>query len=172
MVATEKRRLKSVELLSSHQLGVLQATLMESVELDKLTLISNFETLDTINCYKLLKNLSGGGMLPAELTYMSVKASNDHGKANLFSTFLLSVFKQEWFFTPMPEVSEDTCFKLDEVNLSSSDVELLLKKIPDTASVAADDIPPFMIRNCANILAPLVYVLFTCFISTRLRPNI
>ena len=75
MVATEKRRLKSVGLLSSHKLGDLQATLMESVELDKLTLISNFETLDTNNCYKFLKNLSGGGMLPAEITYMSVKAS-------------------------------------------------------------------------------------------------
>ena len=92
MVATEKRRLKSVGLISSQKLGDLQATLMESVELDKLTLISNFETLDTDNCYKLLKNLSGG-MLPPEITYMSVKASNDHGKANLFNTFLSSVFK-------------------------------------------------------------------------------
>ena len=111
-------------------------------------------------------------MLPAEITYMSVKASNDRGIANLFNTFSSSVFKQEWFFTPMPEVNEDTCFKLDEVNFSSSDVELLLKKIPDTASVAADGIPPFIIRNCANILAPLLYVLFTCIISTRLWPNI
>ena len=72
----------------------------------------------------------------------------------------------------MPEVSEDTCIKLDQVNFSSSDVELLLKKILDTASVAADGIPPFIIRNCANILAPLAYVLFTCIISTRLWPNI
>ena len=72
----------------------------------------------------------------------------------------------------MPEVSEDTCIKLDEINFGSSDVELLLKKIPDTASVAADGIPPFIIRNCANILAPLVYVLFTWIISTRLWPNI
>ena len=72
----------------------------------------------------------------------------------------------------MPEVSKDTCIKLDEVNFSSRDVELLLKKILDTASVAADDIPPFIIRNCANILAPLAYVLFTCNISTRLWPSI
>ena len=49
---------------------------------------------------------------------------------------------------------------------------MLLKKIPDTASVAADGISPFIIRNCVNILAPLVYVLFTCIISTRLWPNI
>ena len=73
---------------------------------------------------------------------------------------------------PMPEVSEDTCIKLDEVNFSSSDVELLLKKTPDAATVAADGIPSFIFRNCANILAPLVYVLFTCINSTRLRPNI
>ena len=172
MVATEKRRLESVGLLSSHKLGDLQATLMESVDHNKLTLISIFETLDTNNCYKLPKNLSGGGMLPAEITYTSVKASNDHSKANLFNTFLSSVFQQEWFFTPIPEVSEDTCIKLDAVNFSSSDVELLLKKIPDTASVAADGIPPFIIRNCANILAQLVYVLFTCIVSTRLWPNI
>ena len=50
----------------------------------------------------------------------------------------------------MPEVSEDTGIKLDEVNFSSSDVELLLKKILDTASVAADGIPPFIIRKSAN----------------------
>ena len=50
MVATEKRRLKSVGLLSSHKLGDLQATLMDSVELDKLILISKFENLDTNNC--------------------------------------------------------------------------------------------------------------------------
>ena len=43
--------------------------------------------------HKLLKNLSGVGMLPPEITYMSVKASNDQGKANLFNTFLSSVFK-------------------------------------------------------------------------------
>ena len=72
----------------------------------------------------------------------------------------------------MPEVSKDTCIKLDEVNFSSRDDELLLKKIPDTASVAADGIPSFIIRNCAKILAPLVYVLFACIISTRLWPNI
>ena len=48
---------------------------------------------------------------------------------------------------PMPEVNEDTCIKLDEINFSSSDVELLLKKIPDAASVEADGIPPFIIRN-------------------------
>ena len=72
----------------------------------------------------------------------------------------------------MPEVSDDTCIKLDEVIFSSIDVELLLKKIPDTASVAADGIPPFIIRNCTNTLAPLVYVLSTCIISTRLWPNI
>ena len=80
-------------------------------------------------------------MLPAEITYSSVKASNDHGKANLFNKFLSSVLRQEWFCTPMPEVSEVTCIKLDEANFSSSDVELLLKKIQDTASVAVDDIP-------------------------------
>ena len=38
MVASEKRRLQSVGLLRSHKLGDLRATLMESVEFDKLTL--------------------------------------------------------------------------------------------------------------------------------------
>ena len=55
MVATEERGLKSVGLLSSHKFGDFQATLMKSVELDKLTLISKFETFDTNNCYKLLR---------------------------------------------------------------------------------------------------------------------
>ena len=55
MVATQKRRLKSFGLLSSHKLGDLQATLMESVELDKLTLESNFETLNKIIVTKFFK---------------------------------------------------------------------------------------------------------------------
>ena len=59
-------------------------------------------------------------MLPPEINYMSVKASDNHGKANLFNRFYLRFLK--WFFTPMPEVSEDTCIKLDEVSFSSSDV--------------------------------------------------
>ena len=37
MVASEKRRLQSVGLLRSHKLGDLRATLMESVDFDKLT---------------------------------------------------------------------------------------------------------------------------------------
>ena len=150
MVAIEKRRLKSVGLLSSPKLGDLQATLMKSVELDKLTLISNFEILDINNCYKLLKNFFCGGMLPAEITYMSVKASNDHAKQIYSIRFYLRFLNRSGFSTPMPEVSEDTCIKLDEFNFSSSDVELLLKKNPDTASVAADGIPPFIIRKSAN----------------------
>ena len=55
LVATEERGLKSVGLLSSHKFGDLQATLMESIELDKLTLISRFEIFDTNNCYKFLR---------------------------------------------------------------------------------------------------------------------
>ena len=110
-------------------------------------------------------------MLPAEITYMSVKASNDHGKANLFNTFLSSVFKQAWFFTPMPEVSEDNCIKLNEVNFSSSDVELLLKKVPDTASVAADGIPPFIIR-CQHFSAACLRSFYLHYFYASLAKNL
>ena len=147
-VSTEKRKLAKFNLLYSTLLSDLQRDLNNSIS------------------FKLLHKLSGSTPVPSVVKLGASSASTDNTKADLFNNFFCSVFKSETF--TYNGCSDNTSINLRELSFGESDVNSLLKKVPDTTEVAADGIPPFVLKNNADALTPMVYILFsqivTCYI--------
>ena len=64
-VSTEKRKLAKFNLFYSTLLSDLRRYLNNSIELDKITLLSSFHSLDTNDCFKLLHKHSGSTPIPS-----------------------------------------------------------------------------------------------------------
>ena len=96
-VSTEKRKLAKFNLLYSTLLSDLQQDLNNSIELDKITLLSSFRSLDANDCFKLLHKLSGSTPLCSVVKLGASCASTDNTKADLFNNFFCSVYKSKTF---------------------------------------------------------------------------
>ena len=149
-VSTEKRKLAKFNLLYS-------------------TLLSSFHSLDTNDCFKLLHKLSGSTPIPSVVKLGASCASTDNTKADLFNNFFCSVYKSETF--TYNGCSDNTSINLRELSLGESDVNSLLKKVPDTTAVAADGIPPFVLKYNADALTPMVYILFSQIVTCCIWPD-
>ena len=162
-VSTEKRKLAKFNLLYSTLLSDLQRDLNNSIELDKITLLSSFQSLDTNDCFKILHKLSGSTPILSVVKLGASCASTDNTKADLFNNFFCSVYKSETF--TYNGCSDNTSINLRELSFGESDVNSLLKKVPDTTAVAADGIPPFVLKYNADALTPMVYILFSQIVT-------
>ena len=58
-----------------------------------------------------------------------------------------------------------------EISFGESDVNSLLKQVPDTTAVAADSIPPFVLKYNADALTPMVYILFSQIVTRCIWPD-
>ena len=169
-VSTEKRKLAKFNLLYSTLLSVLQGDLNNSIELDKITLLSFFHSLDTNDRrLKLLHKLSGSTPIPSVVKLGASCASTDNTEADLFYNFFCSVYKSETF--TYNGCSDNTSINLRELSFGESDVNSLLKKVPDTTAVATDGIPPFVLKYNADALTPMVYILFSQIVTCCFWPN-
>ena len=123
-VSTEKRKLAKFNLLYSTLLSELQRDLNNSIELDKITLLSSFHSLDTNDCFKILHKLSGSTPIPSVVKLGASCASTDNTKADLFNNFFCSVYKSETF--TYNGCSDNTSINLRELSFGESDVNSLL----------------------------------------------
>ena len=168
-VSTEKRKLAKLNLLYSTLLSDLQRDLNNSIVLDKITLLSSFHSLDTNDCFKLLHKLSGSTPIPSVVKLGASCTSTDNTKANLFNIFFCSVYKSETFTYNV--CSDNISINLRELSFGESDVNSLLKKVPDTTAVAADGTPPFVLKYNADALTPMVYLLFSQIVTCCIWPD-
>ena len=82
--------------------------------------------------------------------FHKTKALNsDHEKSSEFNSYFASVFneKEDHQF---PETFDNPSIKLDDFQLSVSDVEDLLRKCPDSSACGADNIPSFVLSSCSD----------------------
>ena len=168
-VSTEKRKLAKFNLLYSTLLSDLKKDLNNSIELDKITLLSSFHSLDTNDCFKLLHKLSGSTPIASVVKLGASCASTDNTKADLFYNFFCSVYKSEKF--TYNGCSDNTSINLRELSFGKSDVNSLLKKVPDTTAVAADGILPFVLKYNAVALTPMVFILFSQVVTCCIWPD-
>ena len=136
----------------------------------KFSFFSIFITLSTNDSFKLLKQLSAFLPIPPEFYLGNAKASDDNAKAELFNEFLSSVYQEEWFkFTPASN-DENCDFYLNELSFSTIYIEELLIKLPESSYPAADNIPPFILKTGASIIAYFAFILFNLIAITLTWP--
>ena len=164
-VSTEKRKLAKFNLLYSTLLSDLQRDLNNSIELNKITLLSSFHSLDTNDPFNLLHKLSGSTPIPSVVKLGASCASTDNTEADLFNNFFCSVYKSETF--TYNGCSDNTSINLRELSVGESDVNSLLKKVPDTTAVAADGIP-HLFSNIMLMHSRLWFILY----SVKLLPAV
>ena len=131
--------------------------------------LSSFHSLDTNDCFKLLHKLSGSTPIPSVVKLGASCASTDNTKADLFNNFFCSVYKSETF--TYNGCSDNTSINLRELAFGESDVNSLFKKVPDTTAVAADGVPPFVLKYNADALTPMVYILFSQIVTCCIWPD-
>ena len=95
--SSEKRRLAKFHLFSSTKLSFLLHELDNSNELDKVSLLPSFYSLNTNDYFKLFNQFCGTIPISFIIHYDSSTADDAKGKADLFNTFLLSALKPESF---------------------------------------------------------------------------
>ena len=133
-------------------------------------LVSTFNTLSANDSFKLLKQLSGVSPILPEVYLGNAKASADKAKAELFNEFLSSVYQEDRFkFTPAS--NDGNCdFYFDELSFSTNYIEELLLKVPESSSPAADNIPLFILKTGASIIALFAFILFTQIVISLTWP--
>ena len=90
---------------------------------------------------------------------------------NLQSSILIASVFNEKEDHQFSETFDNPSIKLDDFQLSVSNVEDLLRKCPDSSACGADNIPSFVLSSCSDILAPLAFDLFNWIIRNRTWPS-
>ena len=135
-----------------------------SIELGRFSLVEQLNLKNTKHCYRLLRSLKSSSMF-----FGSIKAGSSFEKAQLFNTFFSSVFKTSSFI--LPELQVDGSIHLEDFSFTIDDVYNLLSRIPDDSSLGMDSIPSFVLKECAQQLAPLVFEFFLRITKTQQWPS-
>ena len=135
-----------------------ESEFLESVELDKISLLTNLDNCSIADSFKILKLLSSPNPIPSSITWEKTCASNDLAKANLFNHYFASVFSpsciRENDFIVLAEI------KFPEVKLSLENISHALKRCPNSNAVSYDLLPSSLLRKCYECLMPFAYNLF------------
>lgn len=141
----------------------------QAIELDKHIAINNLNFCSTNEAFSFLRALRGRKELPSIMKWEDTTASTDLEKANLFNDFFCSVFQQNCnTIPPVPEV--DPTVKLSDVTFTVTEVKKQLEKVPESNTITADNLSSGIIRSGADIISPLVYILFSVIIATATWP--
>ena len=158
---TNLRKLtKNWTLLLSLKQRELDKSLNESIELDKQIFIEKINLSCSSHCFRLLRTLGFSKSLPSVMSYSGVSLSSSSEIANGFNTFFGSVFspKIKYDVPASYEFLPELC--IDNVTVSETEIRTLLLRCDDSSSMGADNIPSFVLRECATILSPAVQQLF------------
>ena len=157
---------------SSTKLENLENDVRVFNELDKMTFIESTNNFTIIDAFKMLKCLGGRNSLANRTTYLEISAMSDLEKANLFNMFFQSVYYKCSFPTSAPSEIESPDIQLSDLLVTPAHVGILIENVPPSTIACADGIPPFVLRNCAVTLAPLVHLVFSNIIFLRKWPTI
>ena len=158
----EKTNLRNLNktLLPSLKQRELNKSLNESIELDKQIFIEKVNFSYSSHCFKLLKTLGFSKHLFFVMSNSGVSLSSSSETANGFITFFGSVFSPKIKYDVPASYAFLPELCIDNVTVSETEMKILLLRFDDSCSMGADNIPSFVLRDCATILSPAVQQLF------------
>ena len=170
MKETNQRDLaKSWSLLLSLKQIELNKSLAESVELDKILFIDQFNLSSSKQCFKLLRTLGFNSNYPSVMFYNGNQFSSDLEKAEAFNSFFVSVFAAKIGYNNSAPPSSK--INLHEVDILPKEIHDALLSCDDSTSTGSDQIPSFVLRSCANILTPVICSRFSWVLRNKKWPQ-
>ena len=132
-----------------------ESEFLESVELDKISLLTNLDNCSIADSFKILKLLSSPTPIPSSINWEKTCASNDLAKANLSYHYFASVFIPSCIRENDSIVLAE--IKLSDVKLSLENISHALKRCPNSNAVSYDLFPSSLLRKCYECLMPFAY---------------
>ena len=143
----------------------------DSTELDKELFINQFDLSSTRQCYKLLRSFGFNSSIPPVMFHGNETFFTDSEKALGFNKFFALVFQDKSSHT-VPDQLKEPCIKLMNIDFSLSDVLLLLESCDDSSAAGADELPSFLLHQCAKTQCAPVFELFFWIFKTQYWPDI
>ena len=153
------------------KLRELNLSISESIELDKEVFINQFDLSSTRQRYKLLRSFGFNSSFPPVMFHGGESFFTESEKALGFNKFFASVFQDKSSHT-VPDQLKEPCIKLMNLDFSLSDVLLLLESCDDSSAAGADELPSFLLHQCAKILCAPVFELFFWIVKTQYWPDL
>ena len=153
------------------KLRELNLSISDSIELDKELFINQFDLSSTRQCYKLLRSFGFNSSFPPVMFHGNESFFTDSDKALGFNKFFASVFQDKSSHT-VPDQLKEPCIKLMNLDFSLSDVLLLFESCDDFSATGADELPSFLLHQCAKVLCAPVFELFFCIVKTQNWPDL
>ncbi|KAI5754712.1 hypothetical protein M8J77_010880 [Diaphorina citri] len=107
--------------------------------------------------------------MPKQMTLDGVTCSAPEDIANLFSCSFSSAYQEPREQVPVYPVKD--CIDFNTCQFSSAEVFRALSSLPLKFSSGPDNIPPFILRKCASVLANPLSVIFNRSLSSGIFPE-
>ena len=139
MKETNQRKLaKSWSLLLSLKQIELNKSLAESIELDKILFIDQFNLSSSKQCFKLLRTLGFNSNYPSVMFYNGNQFTSDLEKAEAFNSSFVSVFAAKIGFNNSAPTSSK--INLHEVDILPNEIHDALLSCDDSTSTGSNTI--------------------------------
>ena len=153
------------------KLRELNLSISDSIELDKELFINQFDLSSTRQCYMQLRSFGFNSSFPPVMFHGNESFFTNSEKALGFNKFFASVIQEKSSHT-VPDQLKESCIKLMNLDFSLSDVLLLLESCDDSTAAGADELPSFLLHQCAKILCAPVFELFFWIVKTQYWPDL
>ena len=153
------------------KLGELNLSISDSTALDKELFINQFDLSSTRQCYKLLRSFGFNSSFPPVMFHGNGSFFTDSEKTLGFNKLLASVLQDKSSYT-VPDQLTEISMKLMNLDFSLSDILLLLESCDDSSAPGADELPSFLLHQCAKILRAHVFELFFWIVKTQYWPDL
>ena len=142
---------KSWSFSDSLMLKDVLKSLEESIELDKLILVENFNLQNPTEYVRLINTLRNTTLFPPIMYSGNQSLVDDLSKAEALNNYFSSVFNPK---RPVSMDQSQNCdIFLDDFDFSVTDIELLLNDCDDSLATGPDNIPSFVLKSCSRVFS-------------------
>lgn len=105
------------------------------------------------------------------MSYKGKSSEDPKEIVEMFARNFASVYSSEKLASPQFSYSDGRISSLSHVNIDKKDIVNVLSKLKPDSSSGPDDIPPIVLKNCANALSHPLHIIFNYSLSTGTYPN-
>lgn len=121
--------------------------------------------------WKYIKSKKQNNDLPSEMTFKNEQSNDSQTIANMFASNFASVYSSEQLASPSFCFENTLSEPMHNIIITKSDIEKELKSLKNDSSYGPDNIPPILLKNCANAISSPLFILFNKSLTSGKFPN-
>lgn len=135
--------------------------------------VENTINHDVKHFWKHVKSMKKNEVgIPGTMNHKQRSSSNIKEIVDMFADFFKDVFEPGISDEQIPEFNSDINLQLSNIKINLTDITNYIKTLEPKLSSGPDQIPPILIKNCADSLSIPLYMLFNKSLSTGNFPKL